>query len=86
MIHSMSGGIIKDVGDYTFVKVRFDGEPTPFWYVAEMHVSDGDKVIAPLRGVERQGVAERVERHVSGQVTPVPLRTAKRIVRVVEEE
>lgn len=84
MIHSMSGGVIKDAGSHTFVKVLFDGEDTPFWYVTDLFVEQGDMVKAP-RGRENApaiGTVVRVEQNVSGQVTPIPLRSAKRIISV----
>ncbi len=81
MIHYMGGGVIKDPGSYTFVKVRF-GDGTSAWYIAEFAVDEGDKVIAP-RGradMPETGTAEKVERGVSGQITPVPLRSAKKLL------
>ncbi len=84
MIHSMSGGVIKDVGRYTFVKVVFDGdeEARPYWYISEFAVEEGDVVTAPFGKADmpRRGVAVKVERNVSGQVTPVSVRTAKKLL------
>lgn len=87
MIHSMSGGVIKDAGSYTFVKVRFDGEDAAFWYIADMPIAEGDRVKAPRGslGAPFTGTVTRVEFGVSGQVTPVPLRSAKRIICVIEK-
>ncbi|MCH5163128.1 MAG: hypothetical protein J1G38_06540 [Clostridiales bacterium] len=82
MIHSMSGGILSDYGTYTFVKVAFEGEPAPRWYISEFDVEEGDKVRAPFGRIdaERVGTVVKVERNVSGQVTPVPLKSAKRLI------
>ncbi len=59
MIHSMSGGIIKDPGSYTFVKIAFDDDPekTPYWYVSDFSVAEGGHARArhrPARREERQ--------------------------------
>ncbi len=82
MIHSMSCGVIKDAGSYTFVKVVFDGDETPYWYISEFPVDEGDRVSAPFgrANMPRVGRAVRVEKNVSGQVTPIPLRSAKKLI------
>ena len=81
MIHSMSGGILSDVGSYTFVKVVFDGDQTPYWYVADFDVEVGDRVVAP-RGradIPTECTVVKVEHNVNGQVTPVPLNRVKKL-------
>ncbi len=82
MIHSMSGGVIKDVGSYTFVKVVFDGDETPHWYISDFAVAEGDRVSAPRGRADMPAAATvvKVENNVSGQVTPVPLRSAKKLI------
>ena len=84
MIHSMSGGIIKDVGSYTFVKVVFDDDDqkTPYWYISDFSVEIGDSVTAP-RGkanMPAQATVVKVENNANGQVTPIPLRSAKKLI------
>lgn len=88
MIHSLSGGIIKDAGSYTFVKVVFESDPTPKWYISDFPVEEGDKVCAPfgVADMPTVGVAVKVENNVSGQVTPIPLKTAKKIISVLIED
>ncbi len=82
MIHSMSGGILSEYGTYTFVKVALDGESAPYWYVSEFDVNEGDRVIAPFgrSGAPKSGTVLRVERDVSGQVAPVPVKHARRLI------
>lgn len=84
MIHSMSGGILSELGSYTFVKVAFDGMPAPYWYVADFDVQEGDRVKAPYgaSNAARVGTAVKVERNVGGQVTPVPLNRVKRLIGI----
>lgn len=83
MIHSLSGGIIKDYGSYVFVKVVFDDAPTPYWYVSDFDVEPGDRVSAPKGRANTPTAATvvKVESNVSGQVTPVPLKSAKRLLK-----
>ena len=80
MIHSMSGGVLSDNGIYTFAKVRF--EDTVGWYIAPRGVKAGDRVMAPLRGVSREGRVERIET-CTAQTAPIPLSRAQEIERVI---
>ena len=82
MIHSLSGGVIKDYGAYTFVKVVFEGEERPYWYISDFAVEEGDKVNAPFGKADmpREATVVKVEKNVSGQVTPIPLKTAKKLL------
>lgn len=77
MIHSMSGGVIKDVGSYTFVKVRKTDADAPRWYISDFEVQEGDKVIVPGGDV---ATVIRVEYNVDGRVTPIPLKRAQKLV------
>ena len=84
MIHYMGGGVIKDVGSYTFVKVVFDGDEqrTPYWYISDFPVEVGDLVTAPRGKIDMPSSATviKVESNVNGQVTPIPLRSAKKLI------
>ena len=80
MIHSMSGGVIKDPGSYTFVRVLVDGDDFARWYVTDLDIEEGDRVRVPAKQSTAVGTVMRVERDVSGQVTPVPLKSAKKII------
>ena len=82
MIHSMSGGVLSEYGTYTFVKVAFDGEPVPYWYITDFDVQEGDRVTAP-RGASEIGkpaTVLSVEYNVSGQVAPVPVKRVKKLL------
>ena len=81
MIHSMSGGVIKDAGSYTFVKVRFDDDGVA-WYITDFDVTEGDRLKA-RRGIQNVGTsatAVKVEYNVNGQVAPVPLKRVKKLI------
>ncbi|MCH5156027.1 MAG: hypothetical protein J1F69_05405 [Clostridiales bacterium] len=82
MIHSMSGGILSEYGTYTFVKVKFDGDERPYWYVCDFDVREGDRVQAPFgAGGTKEACVLRVEQNVSGQVAPIPIKRAKKLLR-----
>lgn len=81
MIHSMSGGVLSEYGTYTFVKVRFDGDDRPYWYVSEFDVEEGERVLAPFgTGNGKAATVIKVEHNVSGQVAPVPVKRVKRLI------
>ncbi len=79
MIHSMSGGVLQDAGQYTFVKVGFD-DGSVFWYISDIELVEGDTVKAPRGASVDVGKVLRVERNVDGHVAPVPIKRAKRII------
>ena len=82
MIHSMSGGVLSEWGSYTFVKVVFDGSETPYWYVSDFDVEQGDRVSAPfgVGGLGKTATVVKVEHNVSGQVAPVPFKRVKKLL------
>ena len=83
MIHSMSGGALSEYDSLTFVKLLFDGEQTPYWYISDFEVEDGDRVLAPFGGGYKEGTVVKVERGVSAQVAPIPAKRAKKIMRKI---
>lgn len=82
MIHSMSGGVLSEYDSYTFAKVCFDGEQQGYWYIADFDVSVGDRVSAPRfpSGSGAPATVIKIEPNVSGQVAPVPIKRAKRLI------
>lgn len=80
MIHSMSGGVLSEYDSYTFVKITFEDGGRPYWYVSDFEVSEGDAVTAPFGGAVKRATVIAVEQNVSGQVTPVPLRSVKKLI------
>ena len=83
MIHSMSGGVLSEYGTYTFAKVKFDDDERPYWYVCDFEVQEGDIVSAPFGagGLGKPATVLRVEQNVSGQVSPIPIKRAKKLLR-----
>ena len=60
MIHSMSGGVIKDAGSYTFVKVRFDDDGIA-WYITDFDVA--------ARHTERRHAGNRSQSRIQRERT-----------------
>lgn len=83
MIHSLSGGVIKENGEFTFVKVEIDGKP--YWYLSPFStVREGDKVTVPFGKSEgrRHGVVIKVE-ECKEQCAPVPMNRIKEIDEIL---
>ena len=78
MIHSLSGGVIKDGGRHTFVKVKFDdGEER--WYLSDE--------FSPLNGMKvAVNYNVRVDTNLSGQATPIPVKRAESVISVIFDE
>ena len=85
MIHSLSGGSIKDAGSFTFVKVEVADCPTKFIWLKtnSLQVEIGDMVVYEDKsGWLKRGVVVRVDKGVSGQVSPAPLKSMAEILKV----
>ena len=84
MIHSLSGGVIRENGVHTFAKVEVEG--LPYWYLAREKTEAGDKVLVPFgkRGEIKCGVVLRVE-ECSEQTAPCPMNRVREIEAVLRE-
>ena len=83
MIHSLSGGVIKENDEFTFVKVEIDG--APYWYLSPFStVKEGDKVIVPYgkKELPRHAVVVKVET-CNEQCSPVPMNRIKEIDEIL---
>lgn len=83
----MSGGVLSEYGSYTFVKVVYDddGEQRPYWFISEFEVREGDKVLAPFGiGGQKTATVVKVENNVSGQVAPIPVKRARKLIKPIE--
>lgn len=82
MIHSMSGGVIKDNILLNFAKVQLDSGEI-FWYITNIEdLAENDLVIVPIGKTERPVRAKvlRIDKNVSIQTAPVPVNRAKQII------
>lgn len=85
MIHSLSGGVIREKKYFDFAKVRFDNGEI-YWYVSTFDdLKAGDRVLVPVGrdDKEMEAFVIRVDRHVSEQVSPIPAKRAKRIIKIL---
>ena len=78
----MSGGVLSDYGTYTFVKVKFDCDDNLRWFICDFDVEEGDRVSAPygVSALGKPATVIKVERNVSGQIAPVPVKHTRSVI------
>ena len=85
MIHSLAGGEIKVNEPVDFAKVKIIEKNQIAWYLCTHlpQLKQGDKVSVPYNEELVEAVVLRVDKGVSPQVTPIPLKRAKKVVRIL---
>lgn len=85
MIHSLSGGVIREKKYFDFAKVRFEtGEV--YWFISTFpELKPGDKVVVPVGrdNVPTEAFVLRIDKHISEQVSPIPAKRAKKIIKIL---
>ena len=87
MIHSCAGGVIRDKKSFTLAKVEILQTGELRWYISNLPLLEvGDEVIVPIgrENVEVHARVLRIDKGVSEQVTPVPLKSLKEIFRLAD--
>lgn len=90
MIHSLAGGKIRDLAMADFAKVEIlDGTLTGAirWYIFDiLDLKISDLVLVPV-GLKNETCTAKVlkiERNLSAQVSPIPIKSAKSIIRKIK--
>lgn len=88
MIHSLAGGKLKDLDYADFVKVKFEylGEEKIGWYITDIiDLKIGDTVLIPygFPATELHGIVQKIERNLSSQVAPIPIKRTKCIIKKI---
>lgn len=83
MIHSMSGGVIREKKFCDFAKVRTEtGEK--FWFVSTIFdLKVGDWVVVPFGKDNIKAQVLRIDKNVSEQMSPIPMKRAKEILQKI---
>lgn len=89
MIHSLAGGSLQQLKVQDFVKVEIlQGVNIGgiYWYLSCGNENVGDTVIVPIGKYNERVRARviRIDKNISAQVAPVPLKIAKRVIQVVK--
>lgn len=91
MIHSLSGGVISEIGYYTFAKVKFYDSlygDRPYWYLCPFsEAEEGDEAIAPVgpRDSLCRCVILKVEKNVSSQCAPAPMNRIRELTELLSQ-
>ncbi len=86
MIHSMSGGVVKEAEFFDGAKVRLEESGEIFWFINPFpNLKEGDSVIVPVGRTEAEKVAVvlKIQKHISTQVSPVPYKRMKKILSIL---
>lgn len=85
MIHSLAGGVIREKKYFDFAKVKLEtGEI--YWYISAIKtLKPGDMVVVPYGNGEVKAFVIRIDKHISEQVSPIPVKRAKAILKICEE-
>ncbi len=87
MIHSLSGGVVRDKKYYDFAKVKIEtGEI--FWFISKFkELKVGDFVVVPIGKSENlvKGEVLRIDKNISEQVAPIPVKRMKEIVEIIKK-
>ncbi len=84
MIHSTSGGIIREKIFFDFAKVQFETGESYFYINKIPLLKEGDFVLVPFGNGEVKGKVLRIDRKVSQDVAPVSIKRAKEIICVLD--
>ena len=84
MIHSLSGGVVKDKIICDLVKVKINDpflDRQIYWYICNnKDVIVGDVVLVPFGNKEVKATVLRIDKNVNEQASPIPLKRAKEII------
>ena len=85
MIHSLAGGVIKTNEPVDFAKVKLEKKEQIAWYLCSHlpQLKQGDKVLVPYNEKLIEAVVLRVDKGISPQVTPIPIKRAKCIHSII---
>lgn len=84
MIHSLSGGIIKDKKIFDLAKVEIidDYYSGIYWYISKIkNLKEGDFVLVPFKDILKlKAKVLKIDKNVSEDVSPVKIKNLKEIL------
>ena len=89
MIHSMAGGIIKDIEYHDYAKVEIvEGLNTKklFWFINDIYnLAVGDEVLVQIDGLNTRAKVVRIDKNVGSDVAPIGPKRAKHIIQKINK-
>ena len=91
MIHSLAGGVLKDKKTYDFAKVEIldDYYSGIFWYISKIkNLKENDIVLVPFKNgdIKLRAKVLRVDKNVSEDCSPIPIKRAKEVLSLIKEK
>lgn len=84
MIHSLSGGELKLSNSYDFAKVEILESGATFWYISPFPtLKINDIVLVPLKDSQIKGQVKRIDKNISEQSFPIPIKRMKKIIKII---
>ena len=89
MIHSLSGGIMKEKRVFDFAKVEIldDYYSGVFWYVSTIkNLKENDVVLVPFKdgGITLKAKVLRVDKNIKEDCAPIKIRNAQKIISLAK--
>ena len=89
MIHSLSGGIMKDKKTFDFAKVELLDEYYSgiFWYISDIKdLKENNIVLVPFinNDIKLKAKVLRVDKNVKEDCSPIPIKKAKKIISIAK--
>ena len=84
MIHSLSGGELKINNSYDFAKVENLNNGDIYWYISPFpFLKINDIVLVPLKENQIKGRVIRIDKNVSEQSFPIPIKKMRKIIKIL---
>lgn len=86
MIHSLSGGILKEKKIFDFAKVEIidDYYSGIYWYISKIkNLKEGDLVLVPFKDILKlKAKVLKIDKNVSEDASPVRIKNLKEILSI----
>lgn len=86
MIHSLAGGKLQNVVNFSGAKVKVNKYEKNYWFINPFsNLKIGDNVLVPVGNEILLGEVIKIEDNISSQISPVPYKKMKEILNIIKE-
>ena len=83
MIHSTAGGTMREYKRYDYAKVEVEGS-MKFYLSPFKELKEGDIVLIEVENEIKEGKVIRVDKNISEQNFPIPVKRLKKIIEILK--
>ena len=83
MIHSTAGGTMREYNRYNYAKVDVEGS-IKFYLSPFKELKAGDIVLVEVGKAMKEGKVIRVDKNISEQNFPIPVKRLKKIIEILK--